>query len=265
MDIDDSADADTSITGGSAYAQKRSEKLCYRQGGEDQHLPRYLTLQPTPIEARGSGSQTVAAVAAGAPVAAVVAPPISANGKKTKGKSNVEASTAVEDKPYAVDVDSGVPSAVGAEALPTSSVNSDVQLDCSTGSCFLQRKDPATVISTTTFTADGGKIQSGPGVTYAPFTAASKDAGAMSGAKPLVPPKKIMKLVGQAIKEWNMIEDGDRLLLGLSGGKDSLALLHILLALQVTSVCLTQASFKKKKECHFIITHYSNYLYHAMI
>ena len=41
-----------------------------------------------------------------------------------------------------------------------------------------------------------------------------------------------MKLVGQAVKEWNMIEDGDRLLLGLSGGKDSLALLHILLALQ---------------------------------
>jgi tRNA(Ile)-lysidine synthase TilS/MesJ len=42
-----------------------------------------------------------------------------------------------------------------------------------------------------------------------------------------------MKLVGQAIKEWGMIQDGDRLLLGLSGGKDSLALLHILKALQV--------------------------------
>ena len=41
-----------------------------------------------------------------------------------------------------------------------------------------------------------------------------------------------MKSVGQAVKEWNMIEDGDRLLLGLSGGKDSLALLHILIALQ---------------------------------
>lgn len=35
-----------------------------------------------------------------------------------------------------------------------------------------------------------------------------------------------------AVKEWNMIEEGDRLLLGLSGGKDSMALLHILLALQ---------------------------------
>ena len=46
------------------------------------------------------------------------------------------------------------------------------------------------------------------------------------------PPKNIIRLVGQAICEWAMINDGDRLLLGLSGGKDSLALLHILLAFQ---------------------------------
>ena len=46
------------------------------------------------------------------------------------------------------------------------------------------------------------------------------------------PPKSIIRLVGQAICEWAMINDGDRLLLGLSGGKDSLALLHILLAFQ---------------------------------
>lgn len=46
------------------------------------------------------------------------------------------------------------------------------------------------------------------------------------------PPAKIMKYVGQAITQWNMIEDGDRLMLGLSGGKDSLTLLHVLLALQ---------------------------------
>jgi predicted phosphoadenosine phosphosulfate sulfurtransferase len=59
--------------------------------------------------------------------------------------------------------------------------------------------------------------------------------GAKGKGKPVVhmPPKKIMKGVGQAIKDWSMIEEGDRLLLGLSGGKDSLALLHILLAVQV--------------------------------
>lgn len=43
------------------------------------------------------------------------------------------------------------------------------------------------------------------------------------------PPSKLMRLCTQAIMQWDMIEDGDRLLLGLSGGKDSLSLLHCLL------------------------------------
>ncbi|GLE09586.1 hypothetical protein PINS_up021314 [Pythium insidiosum] len=46
------------------------------------------------------------------------------------------------------------------------------------------------------------------------------------------PPKKLMRWVGQALMQWNMIQDGDRLLLGVSGGKDSLSLLHILLNVQ---------------------------------
>jgi len=45
-------------------------------------------------------------------------------------------------------------------------------------------------------------------------------------------PKKIMSEVGRAVMEWGMIKEGDHLLLGLSGGKDSLTLLHVLLALQ---------------------------------
>jgi len=47
--------------------------------------------------------------------------------------------------------------------------------------------------------------------------------------KHTVPPPKLMRLVIQAIIQWEMIEEGDRLLLGLSGGKDSLSLLHCLL------------------------------------
>lgn len=43
------------------------------------------------------------------------------------------------------------------------------------------------------------------------------------------PPQKLMKLCIQAVYQWEMIQDGDRLLLGLSGGKDSLSLLHLLL------------------------------------
>ena len=46
------------------------------------------------------------------------------------------------------------------------------------------------------------------------------------------PPKKLLKVISQAILQWGMIRPNDRLLLGLSGGKDSLSLLHCLLAIQ---------------------------------
>lgn len=46
------------------------------------------------------------------------------------------------------------------------------------------------------------------------------------------PPAKMMRLVTQALIQWEMIQEGDRLLLGLSGGKDSLSLLHCLLEFQ---------------------------------
>ena len=57
---------------------------------------------------------------------------------------------------------------------------------------------------------------------------------ASSAAVPrrVAPPRQLMRLVSQAIAEWDMIREGDRVLLGLSGGKDSLSLLHILLDLQ---------------------------------
>ena len=42
------------------------------------------------------------------------------------------------------------------------------------------------------------------------------------------PPKSLLRQVGRAITDFNMIREGDRVLLGLSGGKDSLSLLHIL-------------------------------------
>jgi selenocysteine lyase/cysteine desulfurase/tRNA(Ile)-lysidine synthase TilS/MesJ len=69
------------------------------------------------------------------------------------------------------------------------------------------------------------KIMSSTGNTYVPIPGAPR-------TKSSNPPKKIMSMVGKAIKDWNLIEEGDSLLLGLSGGKDSLALLHILLAFQ---------------------------------
>ena len=46
------------------------------------------------------------------------------------------------------------------------------------------------------------------------------------------PPKSLLRKVGRAIADYRMIRDGDRILLGVSGGKDSLSLLHILGHLQ---------------------------------
>jgi hypothetical protein len=53
-------------------------------------------------------------------------------------------------------------------------------------------------------------------------------------------PKEVDKLLrnlcqqtAYASKLYNMIQHGDRILVGVSGGKDSLTLVHILLALQV--------------------------------
>ena len=46
------------------------------------------------------------------------------------------------------------------------------------------------------------------------------------------PPKSLLRKVGRAIADYAMILEGDRILLGVSGGKDSLSLLHILHHLQ---------------------------------
>ena len=44
--------------------------------------------------------------------------------------------------------------------------------------------------------------------------------------------KHLIRQMGKALIDHKMINDGDRVLLGLSGGKDSLALLHLLLHFQ---------------------------------
>lgn len=52
---------------------------------------------------------------------------------------------------------------------------------------------------------------------------------------PIKPPRTLLSQAGRAIADYAMIRPGDRVMLGLSGGKDSLSLLHVLLHLKAKS------------------------------
>lgn len=55
---------------------------------------------------------------------------------------------------------------------------------------------------------------------------------APESVSPVKPPRSLITAAGRALGDFAMLRDGDRVLLGLSGGKDSLSLLHVLLHFQ---------------------------------
>ena len=66
----------------------------------------------------------------------------------------------------------------------------------------------------------------------APKKAPKAAAGGGGGDGWMEPPKKLANKVMRAVLQHGMLRPGDRVLVGLSGGKDSLCMLHVLHALQ---------------------------------
>lgn len=104
---------------------------------------------------------------------------------------------------------------------------------CEDNSCFRIRKSDKYPLRTTEVIRSGQAqlMEQNPGETIKVVDEAIVQAAPQKILRPKIP-KGILKNVGKALAQWDMIQDGDRLLLGLSGGKDSLALLHVLLHVQ---------------------------------
>ena len=50
----------------------------------------------------------------------------------------------------------------------------------------------------------------------------------MSDALPHVVHRKLSRAVGRAVVDFSMVEEGDRVMVAVSGGKDSYTMLHLL-------------------------------------
>ena len=196
---------------GTLYAQQRSQKLCLRSGGEGRHLPRYLEHEihnPSHTQSVNQKSNIIDEHLL------KISSDINERKKMASVESIISKTTTAISAP--------LPAPIPITDVPSSTLTT-FSTDLSTSSSSLSSSSIMTTSSTSISIHEKNKTLSGSGVTYEPVCSTSTrsssasislPAGLALTMKAVVPPKKIMKLVGQAVKEWNMIEEGDCLLLG---------------------------------------------------
>ncbi|KAL9191565.1 hypothetical protein ACHAXT_001271 [Thalassiosira profunda] len=111
--------------------------------------------------------------------------------------------------------------------------------DCSQwGQCSVPHIAPSDALAATAVSIEGSDNAGEKNITLDTVDTSNASAEAPMSNKrkknkgKIKPPPKMMRFITQAMIQWDMIQEGDRLLLGLSGGKDSLSLLHCLLEFQ---------------------------------
>lgn len=170
----------------SAYAVRRDQLLVSHTGAEVRK-PRYLNMERPPVRTadRSVGCEAMRSVST-----------------TTTGDLDV-LSKVITKVRY---LQSGDLASSAGDVISNESLNAGMS-DEATGEADCPAGISIGCSSTITSGANNlTKILSGTGTVY--------NSCGNGVVKAKIPPKKILKHVGQAIKEWGMIEDGDRLLLG---------------------------------------------------
>lgn len=170
----------------SAYAVRRDQQLVSHTGAEDRK-PRYLNMERSPVRTadRSVGFEPLRSVSTTGDLGV-----LSKVVNKVKSLQSGDLASSAGDGIVNESRNAGVSD----EAVRETDCPAGISIGCSS--------------KITSGANNLTKILSGSGTVY--------NSCGNGVVKAKTPPKKILKHVGQAIKEWGMIEDGDRLLLGRS-------------------------------------------------